>query len=770
MVRAWVNDFRIGVRLAISGGRTSLARFVLSTIGIGLAVAVLLLASSVGPILEARAARELVNTPNTDAVVGVKPTLRLGTTSAFQGQALDVIYLRGTGDTSPVPAGIPRLPEPGEMYVSKAFAALLADPLLRERFSERVIGVIDPATIRDPRESVAYVGSSDLRIDTATRTEPAYSFGTPLYETRSLDPDALLLLLLGALAVLIPVFIFLVSSTRIAGVDRDRRLSALRLVGCDNRQIRRIAAAESLVSSLSGLVLGTSLFLVGRQLADSVTLYRASVYPRDIVPVPWMAALVVLIAPLMAVFAAQFALRRTIIEPLGVVRYSKPTKRRLAWRFAVVALGVAILNFHGNNRTVYGVGRGDDMWAISIAIGVALVLLGVPALLPWVVEHVVGRIRGGPTSWQLAVRRLQLDSGTSSRVVSGVAVVLAGAIALQATFASMAEGLAISIQYNDSSYASATVYATRSTMAETERTLDTVPGVNAWSLTRSVEMRAGQDVMLAEVMNCELATLNRLITDCVDGKVYVEHDINLIAFPAGRQTTIYLPSGDREFGDLQPAGGWVVPQGVQRLAERGQWENRIPGMVLVTPGAIPQLPAIKVAATYVLNLDRSKPDTGDRLRMALAPLGWHTRITTTDRASLTREQDTFLSIRRGLLIGAVFTLLLAGLSLLVLAVEHIRERKRPLAVLAASGVPTGVLARSLLWQIAIPIALGVLIAVLLGIVLSVETMLIMQGPLVVDWASAVMMAGAGAGLVLLVSLLTLPFLRNATRLDSLRTE
>ncbi|GLW92511.1 FtsX-like permease family protein [Actinokineospora globicatena] len=767
MVRAWVNDFGIGVRLAICGGRTSLTRFVLSTIGVGLAVAVLLLASSVGPILDARAARELVNIPSTEPVPGVAPTLQLSVRSLFQGQSLELVYLRGADSTSPVPHGIPRLPAPGEMYVSKEFAELLADPLLRQRHGERVVGVIDPDTVRDPKEAIAYVGSGDLRVDPATRAQQVYGFGVPIHATKSLNPDALLLLLLGTLAVLIPVFIFLVSSTRIAGVDRDRRLSALRLVGADDRQIRRIAAAETLVSSLSGLLLGACLYLVGRQLASSVTLYRASVYPGDIVPVPWMAALVVLVAPLLAVFAAQFALRRTIIEPLGVVRYSKPTKRRLIWRFCVVALGVALLNYHTRNGQD---GTGSDLWAISIALGVALVLLGVPALLPWAVEHVVGRIRGGATSWRLAVRRLQLDSGTSSRVVSGVAVVLAGAIALQGTFASMAEELAVTYQSEDADQAHANVYATRSTMAGTESVLDAVPGVAAWSLIRTVELRAGTDVLLAEVMNCELAAVNRIIPDCVDGKVYTERDINLAAFPAGRVTTIFVPGGDLDFDALHPEGQWEIPQVVERLPERGVWDNRIPGMLLVTPGAIPQLPPVKVAATYNLSLDRSMPDTGDRLRTALAPFGWQARVSNADRTTLTRQQETFLSIRRGLLIGAIFTLLLAGLSLLVLAVEHIRERKRPLAVLAASGVPTGVLARSLLWQIAIPIALGVLIAVVLGTVLAVETMLIMGSPLVLDWASVVTMSATAAGLVLLVSLLTLPFLRSATRLDTLRTE
>ncbi|MBM7770532.1 ABC-type lipoprotein release transport system permease subunit [Actinokineospora baliensis] len=766
-MRAWLNDFGVGVRLAVSGGRTSLARFVLSTIGVGLAVAVLLLAASVGPILDARAARELATAPDMAPIAGVAPTLQVSLSSVSEGRRIELVYLRGTGPNSPVPAGIPRLPGPGEMFVSGALAEVMAGSALGERFPQRTVGTISPDTVRDPQQLTAYLGSADLRDSQALRVYSVYKFGFPPRDGRPLEPDALLLLLLGTIAVLIPVFIFLVSSTRIAGVERDRRLSALRLVGSDNRQIRRIAAAEALVSSVSGLVLGAGLFLVGRQLAAQVTLFGASVYPEDIVPVWWMAALVVLAAPVLAVFAAQFALRRTIIEPLGVVRHSKPTSRRVLWRLAVVVSGVLVLGWRVNQDATTGP-PDTSFWAISIAVGVALVLLGVPALLPWLVERSVSRLRGGPTSWQMAVRRLQLDSGTSSRVVSGVAVVLAGAIAMQATFASQADDLELT--YLDAtSTARANVYALQPAMAETERVLDSLPAVAAWSLTRSVEMRIGERTMIAEVMSCELATTMRKVPDCVDGKVYREDNIDLSGFPTGAKTTLYVPSFDSSSG-MVASGEWVVPGGIVAMPYRDGPDAYVSAMLLVTPGAIPQLPPVKAAASYTVQLDGSVPDASDRLRDAIGLLSWQVSVSTSENRTYNSQQETFLTIRRGLLIGAIFTLLLAGLSLLVLAVEHIRERKRPLAVLAAGGVPTAVLARSLLWQIAIPIAIGVVVAVSLGSLLAAQMMLVMHNPLFMDWAGVTTMAGAAAALVLIVSLLTLPFLRSATRLDSLRTE
>ena len=63
-----------------------------------------------------------------------------------------------------------------------------------------------------------------------------------------------------------------------------------------------------------------------------------------------------------------------------------------------------------------------------------LLLAGVATLLPWLVEAAVRRLGAGTVAWQLAVRRLQLDGGASARVVSGIAVAVAGAIALQTLF------------------------------------------------------------------------------------------------------------------------------------------------------------------------------------------------------------------------------------------------------------------------------------------------------------------------------------------------
>ncbi|MBC6446575.1 FtsX-like permease family protein [Actinokineospora xionganensis] len=764
-MRAWFNDLVIGIRLAVGGGRTSVARLVLSTVGIGIAVAVLLLASSVGPMIDARYERAAATQTIPEKIDGVDPLWYLNSGTSFRGESISVAYVWPTGHTAPVPPGIPKLPFDGDMYVTPALAELLAQPgndELRARFPYHTAGVIAPDAVIEPGHARAYVGAGP---EVMGRGERVYGFGSGTRVDRPLDPSVLLLLLLGSVALLVPVFIFVAASTRIAGAERDRRLSALRLVGADSAQVRRIAAAESLVSAMAGLLFGTGLFLAGRQLAEGVRLRGVSVYPADIVPVWWMAILIVLAIPVLAVSTAQFAMRRTIIEPLGVVRFSKPVRRRMAWRFATVGLGVALL------LAADGLSSNSQFWAYVVASGATLVLIGVPLLLPWVVERTVAVVRGGPSSWQLAIRRLQLDSGTSSRVVGGVAVVLAGAIALQCVLASLAVIFDAPREFGeDPSEASATVMGTSEAVDEVAEYLSRADPAVSISRFREAYVRFpdGDAMVHVRIVDCPTIERQLKVTDCADGQFFVHPGAEEPAdgLTPGRVLSV-LHYGDGGRGPGQTYGNWTVPP-VRRALQ--YWPTSMSWYAITTPQSFPVVPAEGVTAGLVV--DPVDPETLERIRTGVALARWDAYLS---QHMVTEYQDPdremFVAARRGLLIGSMFTLLLAGTSLLVLALEHIRERRRPLAILAASGVPTGALARSLLWQIAVPIGLGMVLAVAIGVVLAALVMrLAGTSTLVVDWAWVGTISLAAVGLVLLVSLVTMPFLRGATRLSSMRTE
>ena len=163
----------------------------------------------------------------------------------------------------------------------------------------------------------------------------------------------------------------------------------------------------------------------------------------------------------------------------------------------------------------------------------------------------------------------------------------------------------------------------------------------------------------------------------------------------------------------------------------------------------------------------SVADAGDYARNTAARLDPLANVFTLAASEQSKE---FRSIRNGLFVGATCVLLLIGASLLVSQLEQLRERKKLLSSLVAFGTRRRTLSLSVLWQTAIPIALGLVLASVVGLTLG-AVLLKMTGETVsVDWASVLSMTAIGASVVFAVTLLSLPPLLRLMRPDGLRTE
>lgn len=774
-MRTWLSDLALGVRLAVGGGRTSLVRFVLSTIGVSIAVAVLLFGASVQHAMDAHDERLQAMIPSSTAVPGVDPLLMSDQPSAFRGQYLRVRYVHATGDNAPTPPGLPAPPAAGETYVSPALAELLASPdggLLRPRFGAEIAGTIEASAMPQLEDLVAYVGVDEETMGVNSRE--VYGFGDDTLVAPQSAPVRMYTAL-GAVVFLVPVFVFLATSTRIAGAERDRRMAAVRLVGAGTRQVRRITAAESLVSAGAGLAVGGVLFALLRPYTDGLQLLDVRVRASDIVPDPLPVVLIVVAVFAVAFLAAQFSLRRTAIEPLGVVRQARPTRRRLWWRVAVVALGVLLLA--GGDWLSYRSGSYLAFQAYRVA-GVALVLLGVPVLLPWVVEFATRRISGGAPSWQLAIRRLQLDSGTAGRVIAALVVVLAGAVAALTAYTSEAaeRGAENARQESVASGVSMATIDHQGVDRQAVRSaLSGVTGVRSVHEYRRFEARVGDSAgdsapLGVTVLDCAALRSLAIVPNCLDGAVYTSgvRYLPVRLRPGSAVELLSYPDGSREV-----VGTWTLPERVESFDAVGlQALLHIPS-VIATPEALRgvDLPPYAQESSTVVALDGSRAAI-EHVRNALAPFAAQAWTSTAENIAPPGDAyaETFAAIRAALLTGSAFTLLLAGLSLLAVAVEQLRERRRPLAMLVASGVPTGVIARSLLWQVLVPLALGVVIAIGTGLGLAAVAVEWVRNDLLVDWVSVGALAGIAVLLSVLVTALTLPFLRSAIRFTSLRTE
>ncbi|MFI7300948.1 FtsX-like permease family protein [Streptomyces sp. NPDC050121] len=776
-LRQWNRDLGMGVRFAFAGGREGWVRAILTAVGVGLGVAVLLLTTAVPNVLSVRHDREEARLDwafgDSEPAKGDDTLLIVGSDTDFRDKNVRGRLVEPEGPRAPLPPGVSEFPAKGDMVVSPALKKLLAaddSELLRERLPYRIVGTIGESGLIGSQELAYYAGGSGLASHLDTGVTRLKEFGNPNPTHERTDPVLVLLVLVIIVVLLMPVAVFIAAAVRFGGERRDRRLAALRLIGSDGRMTRRIAAGEAMAGSLLGLVLGAVFFLIGRQAAGTVEVMDISVWPSYLNPSPALAALVVLAVPTAAILVTLFALRGVVIEPLGVVRTAKPARRRLWWRLLMPVAGLAML------FPMIGQGRENGNFnQYLVTGGVLLLLIGITALLPWLVETVVARLGSGSVAWQLAVRRLQLSSGTAARMVNGIAVAVAGAIALQMLFAGV-DGDYTKPTGQDLTRAQMQVRVPDGLpLAATAQKFTDTKGVR--KVTALWEGYVGDASWRTEdgpntiadltVGDCSALGEVAKLPSCKDGDVFVlDGGENA---PEGPQlnkpgTKLYLDHSSREHG---PEVAWTVPADIVRAkSSKGlvDWER---GGFLMTPSALPKAAENTVRGELYLSIDESVPDAYEYARNTAAqvdplaePMAW----------ASTRQDKRFTSIRTGLLVGSACVLLLIGASLLVSQLEQLRERKKLLSSLVAFGTRRRTLGLSVLWQTAIPIALGLLLALAVGLTLGAVLLKMTSTPVGVDWASVLAMTGCGAGVVLLVTLLSLPPLMRLMRPDGLRTE
>ncbi|MGW1837171.1 FtsX-like permease family protein [Streptomyces sp. NPDC002067] len=769
-VRDWCRDLAIGVRFAAGGGREGWTRTALTAVGVALGVAVLLIGASVPALMNAWHGREkarenlgqMHEPPRSDTTV-----CYASADTVFHGQQIRGRLVRPDGAHPPVPPGLGSLPGPGEMRVSPALKELLDEPdstLLRQRLPYRITGTIGDTGLRGPAELTYVAGSAALRPPTGYRIDHFGKSWTP----RPLTPQATLLVIMTCVALLTPVTVFIGTSARFGNEQRDRRLAALRLLGSDIATTRRIAAGEALFGAALGLVGGAALFLAVRQTAGAITLWDINVFPADVRPGPLPAALIAVLVPAVSVLVTLFAQRGVTVDPLGVVRRRAAPRRRLWWRLLPPAVGAALL-IPMVRREVW-----NDTVAntAQLAGGSVLLLLGVTALLPWLVETLVGRLRGGPVPWQLAVRRLQLSGGAATRAVSGITVAVAGALAVHMLFTGMQSGFAEA--YARSAALPRLGYTTQADgWPQTERALATARATHGVTDARGVieatlGTAPGSD-RYTDLAVGSCAELRRVATldSCRDGEVFVT--------APGHGTRPVRPGATL---DLNPAFSpedhavprpWTVPADARtaRLLNPGRGPDAHHYAVLATPSTV-DIHRLGLADMALrIGYDRAVPDAVERIRTALARV---TPAVYENSAVDNPHNRAYSGARDGLFAAASVTLLLIGAGLIISTVEQLHERRRILSSLHAFGARRSALGWSVLWQTAIPVLLGLALAVSCGLLLGSLLLGMIGIPVQVDWPVVAGMAGIGAGVILFVTALSLPPLWRMMRPEGLRTE
>ncbi|MEU9500433.1 FtsX-like permease family protein [Streptomyces sp. NPDC048196] len=776
----WARDLAMGMRFAAGGGREGWIRTALTAAGVALGVAVLLLGVSVPHLMDAWHGREKAR-ENLGQQHEPRPsdtTLRYASAdTTFHGAEVRGRLVRPDGTHPPVPPGIDRLPGPGRMLVSPALKDLLDSPggaLLRDRLPYEIAGTIGDAGLLGPKELTYVARSATLAAPDGYRID---HFGKS-WDPRPMSAPAVLLVIMTCVSLMTPVMVFIGTSVRFGNERREERLAALRLVGTDVPTTRRIASGEALFGSLLGVAGGAALFLAARGLAPYLTLWDINVFPADIAPGPLAAALITLLVPAAAVLVTLLAQRSVTVDPLGVVHHRRPVRRRLWWRPALPAVGALLLV----PLSWEGPWTDDPLHTVRLAAGAMLLLLGVTALLPWLVDAVVGRLHGGPVSWQLAVRRLQLSSGSATRAVSGITVAVAGAIAVHMLMTGMQAGYAaayaesgklprIGLWGNAKDWPTTqrALTALRATPGVTAArgTIDGLAGPLPTDRAPAAPATPTHPSTLAIGSCAELRRLAQL-PSCRDGEVFLTANTpdREPALVPGARLDLNPPMVRGDRFDPQP---WTIPRSARtaRLLAPGHGPDLFSYDLLVTPSALDPSRLNAPSMELRVGFDRSLPDAVEHIRTTASRFD----PTVLESSAVDNPHDgQYSSVRNALFAGAVVTLLLIGAGLIITTVEQLHERRRLLSTLDAHGIRRATLGRSLLWQTALPVLLGLALALACGLSLGALLLTMIDSAVTVDWPVVLAMTATGAAVILFVTALSLPPLWRMMRPEGLRTE
>jgi hypothetical protein len=421
----------LSLRLLRLGGRRAATSAAL--VGIGIAVGTALLAVALGAVhgWDAREARAGWRTAQPVPAAGAAVAVIATSTDAVADRPLHRIDIAGLAPTAP-PPGLPRVPEPGEVWVSPALAALLRE-LPPDALAERLpapTGEIAEAGLVRPDELVAVVGRAPSDIPDAV---PVASFagGAPdlLEVYRQLTHVAAALLVF-------PVASLLGASARLTAARRVERLAVLRLLGASTGQVTVAAVTEVTAIAAGAAVLGIAVEWAAAPALAAIELGGGGWFAADLRPGPATAAGLVAGVVVLALLAALGGMREVVVEPLGVVRRQRGGTARLLRLLGVVG-GVGVFAVANGARQV----SPADTAGLVFGIGV-LALFGIVSLVGPLVVRLLG-IRMARSARSPAVliagRRLLDDPRGAFRPLAGVALAVFVAGFLAPLTASMSD-------------------------------------------------------------------------------------------------------------------------------------------------------------------------------------------------------------------------------------------------------------------------------------------------------------------------------------------
>ncbi|WP_185909422.1 FtsX-like permease family protein [Streptomyces sp. WAC01280] len=741
-----MNAFVLGMRLLWGTDRRGRARFLLMALGSALGVACLAAVLTIPSILTAHDARTAARETRT----GVGGSfIHLELKDPYGTQPLRRVFVARTGSgPAPVPPGVERLPSAGEAVVSPKLGDILAtNPKVAGLVPGRLTGTIGPEGLGSPDDLYAYIGTTPAELPDAV---PLDGFGRKYSSQRIIESPTLNILrfTLGCI-VLLPLVIFLSVCARLSGESRARRLAALRLVGLSVKDTLRVNAGESVVSAFVGAVLGVVGYLGVNEVMARVGLPGLHWYPADGRPDASTVAVCLVGCPALAWVVGQFSARRAALSPISVRRTGERKPPKMYGTLLLIpGLGViggyCVLSVMGRDPS--GGSASSVLVPGAVLLTGAGLVFGLAPITAWLARRLAGVAKSLPVA--LAMRRTEVDPGSSLRVATGLVLLVFGA--------SLTQGVLVELDQVSRRTAPLQEYnISLSELGPAQRVaLSKVPGVRAELVSYSSWNSPSEDDV--PVANLVVATCSQLtaysqrVSGCVDGKIMQLRD--------DRTPFEYDPKAGERYPFEMANGRKAVLTVPRERVDVHPYDVSVfdSGALLVPPSLVP--PNLVDSAGTLTLVSDADPAT---IRSVLDGIGAIAPTASVDPVGIVIDSLAQLTVIRSLLaVGMVLGLVIGVAAFVVSVADRAMERRGQVTALALLGARAGTLRVVQVVQVVLPLVVGLGAAIVTGWLAESSYLITGGGAVHWDWEGLPLLFACALGVLIAAALASVPMVRR----------
>jgi hypothetical protein len=198
--------------------------------------------------------------------------------------------------------------------------------------------------------------------------------------------------------------------------------------------------------------------------------------------------------------------------------------------------------------------------------------------------------------------------------------------------------------------------------------------------------------------------------------------------------------------------------------------SKIPGVRTVTLTDRTTNGGTSIRDSVAIIANDGSEGTLERVRNALAWRAYEVETVGALGQSVSSSSREETALIRAAEAVAILMLMVTAASLLVSTVDGMMERRRPIAVLSALGVPAKVIRRSVMLQIVLPLCIALALGIAVALVVTTLVFRIYKEPLLLPLRSLTLTATAVGAAVMIVTASALPWVRVTRRPELLRAE